>query len=193
MVTLAAFGAGGIPLGMGLALVAAIVLLVLPGRSVRYVVRRVGFAVVTVLAAIAVVWVLVHHLPPDPPIIFEGDRSFPGGGRALERLLGGGDPTDGSTQFDLTGAFRAYGDWVGDVVAGDLGDTTYSETVTEGLARTIPISLQLLVYSQLLAAAIAIPAALFAVRRRGARNPDVCRADHGRAAAGASRPTLQSA
>jgi peptide/nickel transport system permease protein len=66
-----------------------------------------------------------------------------------------------------------YGHWLGGVVAGDLGGTTsYSETVGVGVSRTIPVSAQLLAYSQLLAVAIAIPGALLGAQFRG-RAPDL--------------------
>lgn len=145
LLTLAAAAAGGVPLLAGLLALAALATLTLPARSRRYLLRRLTRIMVTVLVAMAIVWVLVHNYP-------DASRT---------------DPTG------VVPALVRYVGWLGDVMAGDMGGTTsYSETVGTGLNRTIPISLQLLAYSQILAVGLAVPGALLGARYRG-RLPDI--------------------
>lgn len=144
VVAVGAVAVGGIPLLAGLGLTSLLSLGLLPGGSRRYLVRRLFRIGVTVFTAMAIVWFLVHNFP---------DQSRQ-------------DPTG------LIPAAERYGEWLGDVVSGELGDTQYSETVEEGVSRTIPISLQLLIYSQILALVIAVPGSLIGAQFRG-RLPDV--------------------
>lgn len=137
LVVTAAFGVLSLRAGLALGLLATIV--ALPARQRRFMARRFISTLVTIFLAMAVVFLLIHNLPD-------------------------------ASRLDETGfvaAMRAYGEWLGDLVVGDLGDSSYSETVTEGVARTIPLSFQLLLYSQVIAVLVALPAALLAARRRG--------------------------
>jgi peptide/nickel transport system permease protein len=79
------------------------------------------------------------------------------------------------SRLDEPGFFPAmarYIDWIGGLVAGEMGPSQYSESVGEGISRSLPISLQLVAYSQILAIAIAVPGALIGARLRG-RSGDV--------------------
>lgn len=131
--------AGGIPLAVGLTVASMCALVALPGGSRRYLLARVVRVVGTILVAMALVWLLVHNYP-------DASRTEPAG---------------------VVPAMERYGAWIGDAIVGDLGDSQYSETVGTGIGRTIPISLQLVAYSQVLALAIAIPAAIASARFRG--------------------------
>lgn len=144
VMTLLSIAIGGIPLLGGLGLASLLALGVLPGGSRRYLLRRLVRVAGSVFVAMAIVWLLVHNYP-------DASRS---------------DPTG------FFPAMSRYGDWLGDVVAGEFGYTQYSETVADGVGRTIPISLQLLVYSQLLALGLAIPGSLLGAQYRG-RSVDV--------------------
>ncbi len=138
-ITIGAIAIGGIPLLGGLGVACLLALWLLPGGSRRYLLRRAARVGGTVFVAMAIIWLLVHNYP------------------------------DASRQ-DETGVVPAmvrYVSWIGDVVAGEMGDTQYQETVEEGVSRTIPISLQLLVYSQLMALLIAIPGAIAGAQYRG--------------------------
>ncbi|MEM7337031.1 MAG: ABC transporter permease [Actinomycetota bacterium] len=134
---------GGIPLAIGLAVASMCAIAVLPGGSRRYLLARVVRVVGTIAVAMALVWLLVHNYP-------DASRTEPAG---------------------VVPAMERYGDWVGGALVGDLGDSQYSETVGTGIGRTIPISLQLVAYSQVLALLLAIPAAIVGARFRG-RLPD---------------------
>lgn len=152
------------PLLLGLGATATAALAVLPGGSRRYLVRRLVRVVASILVAMAVVWFLMFNLPPSPSIRFADDQSFGGGGGGRFGF-GIGEP---EVPSGVVPAMEAYGSWLGDLLTGNLGGlTSYSETVGEGVSRTIPLSMQLLLYSQIVALVVAVPAALIGARRRG--------------------------
>jgi peptide/nickel transport system permease protein len=140
VVTFVSVAIGGVPLIVGLGLLAAICVALLPAESRRYFLRRILRVVATVVTTMAIVWLLVHNYP-------DASRTTPAG---------------------VIPAMSRYGEWLGDLVLGNLGgNTSYSETVGEGLGRTVPISTQLVVYSQILAVITAVPAAIIGSRFRG--------------------------
>jgi len=67
--------------------------------------------------------------------------------------------------------FARYGMWLGNFVRGDLGQryssTTSSQPVGPEVKRALPISLELMLWAQLLALAIAIPLGVIAAYRPG--------------------------
>ena len=140
VVTLATVAVGGVPLLAGLVLAVGVGLLAMPAPARRYLLRRSARVAATIGMTMAVVWFLVHNYP-------DAARETPAG---------------------LIPAMERYVEWLGGVVLGDLGPTaSYSETVSEGVGRTIPISAQLVAYSQIIAVAIALPGALLGARLRG--------------------------
>ncbi len=153
-----------VPLAVGLIGLTLACFGLLPRTSRRYLARRLVRTTASIAMAMAVVWILIYHLPSSPPLDFAGSTGFPS-------LSGGPDrqPPDG---FKPIEALQAYVAWLADIPTGDLGDTQYSETVTEGIGRTIPISMQLVLYSQIIAAVIAVPGGLLGARMRG-RKSDV--------------------
>lgn len=61
-----------------------------------------------------------------------------------------------------------YVSWLGDALRGDLGTSPLSgERVTDAIAHRLPVSLELMVYAQVLALAMAVPLALWAAWREG--------------------------
>lgn len=160
--TLASVVLGGLPLLFGLGATAIAGLAVLPGAPRSYLVRRVARVVATTLLAMALVWFLAFNLPESPGIRFADDQSV-GGPPRSGFGFGAPEPPTG-----LVPAMKAYASWLGDLAVGELGaETTYSETVGEGVSRTIPISMQLLLYSQIIALLVAVPGALIGARHRG--------------------------
>ncbi|HEY3144435.1 MAG TPA: ABC transporter permease [Acidimicrobiales bacterium] len=68
--------------------------------------------------------------------------------------------------------YERYGLWVGDFVHGDFGDyfrVTDNEPVSNHVKDAFPVSLQLIVYSQILALAIAVPLGVMTAYRAGSR------------------------
>jgi peptide/nickel transport system permease protein len=139
VVTFATVAVGGVPLLLGLSLALAIGLTALPSGPRRYLLRRAARVGATLIMTMAVVWLLVHNYP-------DASRQTPTG---------------------LVPAMERYVSWIAGAIFGDLGPSSYSETVTEGVGRTIPISAQLVLYSQLIALLVAVPGALLGARLRG--------------------------
>lgn len=137
--TVGAVALGGVPLLVGLGGLAVGVTALMPGGPRRYLLRRLIRVAGSVFLAMALVWLLVHNYP-------DSSRQTPTG---------------------VVPAMERYGEWLGDLAVGEMGDTQYSETVGEGVGRTIPLSFQLLAYSQGLALLIAIPGAVLGARYRG--------------------------
>lgn len=137
--TLLAVLTGGAPLVLVLVLLIVLGAIALPEDPRRYLLRRTFRVVITVFVAMAFVWMLVHNLP------------------------------DASRQDEtgIVAAMQRYVEWIAALVSGDLGDSSYSETVGAGIGRTIPPSAQLMIYSQVITLAIAIPGALIGARLRG--------------------------
>lgn len=61
-----------------------------------------------------------------------------------------------------------YGRWLGSAVTGDLGSSARNQQpVWEALKQRVPVTIELLIYSQLMALLIAVPLGLLAARRAG--------------------------
>ncbi|MGI9596954.1 MAG: ABC transporter permease [Acidimicrobiales bacterium] len=139
VVTLGSVAIGGVPLLFGLLVMVVAGMMLLPFGPRRYLLRRTVRVLTTIFVAMAIVWLLVHNYP-------DASRDSPTG---------------------VIPAMERYIVWISDLLFGEFGDSTYSETVGEGLSRTIPISTQLVVYSQVVAVLIAVPGAIAGARFRG--------------------------
>ena len=128
------------PLLLGLLVLFGAVLLLLPAPSRRHVIRRMPRVVVLAILATAVIWVLVRVIPDAQRV----------------------------SRMPVSEAFSEWMEWATTAATGDLGFSDgYRESVNDGVARTIPITLQLAAYSMLVALLVAVPAALMAVRWQG--------------------------
>ena len=72
------------------------------------------------------------------------------------------------------GFFVQYGDWLGNFVTGDFGktytgsgDNVTGVPVRDGVAKRLPVSLELMLYAQLLALLIALPLGIYAAYKNG--------------------------
>jgi len=62
--------------------------------------------------------------------------------------------------------FEQYGTWLGNLVQGDLGKDYQSNTpVVDKLEKALPVSLQLMLYAQILALLVAVPLGVFTAYR----------------------------
>ncbi len=114
------------------------------------------------VALVAVVWLvsifvflLVHLLPGDPTVAILGPNDTPQARHQLLHQLALDKPL-----------VQQYLTWLGNVLHGNLGQSfSTHQTVTNAIANALPIDIELVVVSQLLAFAVAIPLALLAARR----------------------------
>ena len=125
----------------------------------RYALRRV-FGIIPVLLVVSfIVFSLMATLPGDPAINILGPAATPDAVERVNAELGLDQPF-----------FNRYGNWLGDAVMGDLGESVQlREEVTGGISRTITVTLQLMGYSLFLAVILAFPLGVYTAYRGGQR------------------------
>lgn len=124
-----------------------------------YVLRRLGAGVVLLALASLLIFALLRVVPGDPTITkLGGARNLdPAALSALRAELG----------LDRS-VFAQYGDWIGGVVRGDLGQSYFSQyAVTTLIGQRVVPTLELAVLAFVLGLALAVPAALLSATRPG--------------------------
>ena len=125
--------------------------------DVRYTVQRLVGVIPVLLVVSFLVFSLLASLPGDPAINILGPAATPDAVKLVNEELGLDQPF-----------FNRYGNWLGDVVAGDLGSSVLlREDIADGMSRSLTPTLQLMAYSLVLAVAIAIPLAIYSAYRVG--------------------------
>lgn len=100
---------------------------------------------------------LIHLLPGDPAVVILGTGATPQNKLILYRQLGLNRPI-----------YEQYFTWIGNVLHGNMGTSFISQSSVAGTIRSaLPIDVELIILSQILAFAAAIPLAM-----RSARKPD---------------------
>ena len=122
--------------------------------------RRLARLVFVVLVVSLATFFLLDQAPVDPAILQVGLNATPEALAEARAELGLDDPF-----------FVRYGRWAGDAVTGDLGDSYVTPDVSTWslMSSALPKTLQLMVFAQIIALAIAIPTAIAAARRPGGR------------------------
>jgi peptide/nickel transport system permease protein len=129
--------------------------------------RRLFHLAVVLFFVTLFVALLTAMLPGDPVDAIAGFGS-PEQKEALREDLGLDDPV-----------YVQYGRWIGDFVTGDLGgyySVTGERPVIDRVRDSLPVSLQLMLYAQVLALVIAIPAGVITAYRAGSRADKVANA-----------------
>ena len=122
---------------------------------VKYLLRRLLQLAVVAFIISVLVFLLVHLLPGDPPTIILGPNDTPHNRAVLFKQLGLNKPL-----------FQQYFIWLTSVFHGNLGQSYLNhESVTHIIATGWPIDLELIIISQVIAFAVAIPLALVTSRR----------------------------
>ncbi|MCP3987712.1 MAG: ABC transporter permease [Actinomycetia bacterium] len=125
----------------------------------RYALRRILGIIPILIVVSFIVFTLMATLPGDPAINILGPSATPDAVARINAELGLDQPF-----------FNRYGDWVGDAVVGDLGDSIVRrQAVADGISQAITPSLQLMFYSLVLATAISFPLGVYTAYRNGQR------------------------
>ena len=153
----------GLSLGVPLALVILGVLAIFTAAAARISRRYVAFRLMSLIPVMLAVtflsFIMLNLLGGDPAVSILGTGASPEAIAEIREDLRLDDPI-------LSRYFR----WLGDAAKGDLGDSPLlREPVNEGLARTLPISLQYMIYTQLFALAVAIPIGIYTAYKSGQR------------------------
>lgn len=121
-----------------------------------YVLKRLLQIIPTFIAVLILVFLLVRLLPGDPASAILGDRATPEIIERTKRELGLDQPLP--VQFGI---------FVGQVLRGDLGESTSLKVpVLRLIAERLPVTLFLSVYAAILAVLLAVPLAVLAAVRR---------------------------
>ncbi len=116
--------------------------------------RIVLFIVVLFLVSVGVFF-LVHIVPGDPTVTLLGPNDTAHNRAVLLAQLGLNKPL-----------IQQYGTWLGHVFQGNLGQSFLThQSVGQIVANSLPIDIELIVLSQLMAFAVAIPLALLSARK----------------------------
>ena len=123
----------------------------------RYLTRRIGVFLPTLLAASFLIFVFIRLIPGDPAAIMLGDQATPGEVAALRAAMGLEDSLASQ-----------YVRWLSAVVRGDLGDSIFFqvsvlELITDGLETSILLALITMVWIVVLG----LPIGMLAAARRG--------------------------
>jgi peptide/nickel transport system permease protein len=123
----------------------------------RYVIRRLGLAVLTMAGIVVVVFMVTHILPGNPALVQAGGYANAHTLRVLERQMG------------LNRSLAAqFGSYLGNIFNGSLGTSyTTGNTVTHDLLTRLPATAELAVASTILATIIGVPLGVAAGLRQG--------------------------
>ncbi len=123
----------------------------------RYLLRRAGASLITLIAASMVVFIGVRSLPGNMAVALSGENGSAAALAAITKEFGLDKPL-----------VIQYVDWVGQLLRGHLGVSPQTGlTVSSELAQRVPVTLELTVLSILLGIVIGIPAGIGAAVRRG--------------------------
>lgn len=130
-----------------------------------FLVKRLGFALVTLLSVLTLVFLLVRILPGDPAIVVLGDQASPEAIAAFRSQLGLDQP--------LAAQYWAF---LGQAVTGDLGNSMITgRSVSAEILTVLPYTLELtfvaLALGVALGVVLGVPAGVWAAVRRN-RIPD---------------------
>jgi peptide/nickel transport system permease protein len=123
----------------------------------RFVRRRILQLIAVLLAVTFLSFLMINLLPGDTAQVVCGFGCNEQGLQQTRQQLG----------LDKPWPVR-YVNWLGDLAKGDMGSSAlYHTSVATSIKQRLPVTLELLIYSQLLALFLAIPIALIAAQRAG--------------------------
>jgi peptide/nickel transport system permease protein len=123
----------------------------------KFIGRRLVYLLPVLLAVTLLTFLVASLLPGDLASTILGDQATPEKVAALRAQMG----------LDLP-IWQRYGIWLWDVLHGDLGRSFRTgETVWGAVTARLPVSLELMVITVVLALAIAIPLAIFCAVKSG--------------------------
>jgi peptide/nickel transport system permease protein len=121
----------------------------------RYIAKRLVLLIIIIFFVSVASFFLVHLLPGNPSVAILGPNDTPQNEAILNHQLG----------LDKS-LWMQYFIWIGHVFQGNLGQSfTTHQTTTSILANSFPIDIELIIFSQLMAFAVALPMAITASRR----------------------------
>jgi peptide/nickel transport system permease protein len=121
----------------------------------RYIGKRLALLVIIIFFVSLASFFLVHLLPGNPAITILGPNATPQNVVIVNHQLGLDKPL-----------WQQYFIWMGHVLQGNLGQSfTTHQTTTSIISESFPIDVELIIFSQIIAFALAFPMAMHAARR----------------------------
>jgi peptide/nickel transport system permease protein len=121
----------------------------------RYITKRLVLLVIIILFVSVASFFLVHLLPGNPTDTILGPDATPQNAARVNAQLGLNKPL-----------WQQYFIWIGNVFQGNLGQSyTTHQTTWDVIKQSFPIDLELIIFSQVLAFAVAFPMAMAAAKR----------------------------
>jgi glutathione transport system permease protein len=121
-----------------------------------YLIRRLGFALVTLFAVLTIIFVIVRILPGDPAMVILGDQADAATIAALRERLGLNRPI-----------LLQYGAFLMGALAGDWGVSLVTgRPVIREVLSVLPWTIELTVASLLIGAVIGVPLGVWAATKR---------------------------
>ena len=119
--------------------------------------RKLLYFFVIVLIVSAITFAMIDLLPGDAAHVFAGPESSAETLAAIRQEMGLNDPV-------IVRYFR----WIGRAASGDLGLSMVTrEPVWDALTMRLPVTLELLLFAQLMALSLAVPTAMICARKPG--------------------------
>jgi peptide/nickel transport system permease protein len=121
----------------------------------KYIAKRVVLLLIIILFVSVAAFFMVHLLPGNPAAAILGPNDTTQNAAILNHQLGLDKPL-----------WQQYFIWIGHVFQGNLGQSyTTHQTTVSILEQSFPIDIELIIFSQLMAFAVAFPMAITASRR----------------------------
>jgi peptide/nickel transport system permease protein len=121
----------------------------------RFIMRKLAYLIPVLFAVTALTFLLIKLLPGDPAVNILGPSATQQAVDQIDTKLGLRKPL-----------VVQYADWLGRAAHGDLGQSYQNnQTTSSALKQRLPVTLELLLLSQVLALVISIPLAILAARR----------------------------
>ena len=129
----------------------------------RYLLKRLALSAITLFGVIVAVFLMTRVLPGDPASVKGGQYANEEAKAEIRRQMGLDKP--------LAVQFTTY---LGNALQGDLGESSRSgRPVREDIANRLPATLELAIFSLLLAGLIGVPLGIYAALHRGSRRDAV--------------------
>jgi ABC-type dipeptide/oligopeptide/nickel transport system permease component len=121
-----------------------------------FLLKRVGFAAITLFSVLTLVFLLVRILPGDPALVILGDQASPASVAALHSKLGLDKPLAAQ-----------YIDFMQSAVRGNLGNSMVTgRPVSEEILSVLPYTIELTIGAMILGVLFGVPAGVWAAVKR---------------------------
>jgi peptide/nickel transport system permease protein len=121
----------------------------------RFIMRKLAYLIPVLFAVTALTFLLIKLLPGDPAVNILGPSATQKAVDEIDTKLGLRKPL-----------VVQYVDWLGRAAHGDLGQSYQNDqTTSSALKQRLPVTLELLLLSQVLALVVSVPLAILAARK----------------------------